>query len=327
MKRRQFLVGLGALTALRGVSAQDAVTRPVISEADSPTMTFEPVASDGYRGLGVLRKPPGDRRYPAVLWVPAGLTSAPLVRLQGNARNLAFSSRFLAAGYAFAATSYRSRDVDPQSPLSLRDVLAAADYVRRLPYVDGDSVVLFGCSGGGDLALAAAASQRFAAVVAEEPASVLISGVLNTSTPKKGERYTPDDAVPLLRDGRKYYSTEMQQRLRARIAAIDSPILLIQGDVDRADMPVNRFNADVLIPEFRAAGKALEVKTYPGQPHCFCSTSGQPTAGRYAAPASWPAVALEAYVYAERFCASHVRTKAVPVDSSLVRHEEVPQAR
>ena len=40
-----------------------------------------------------------------------------------------WTSRFLAAGYVVAAITYRSRDVDPQSPDALNDALAAIDYL------------------------------------------------------------------------------------------------------------------------------------------------------------------------------------------------------
>ena len=95
--------------------------------------------------------------------------------------------------------TYRSRDVDLQSPVSLDDTLAVVEYVRALPYVDGKSVVMFGCSGGGDLALEVPTRTKVCAVVAEEPASMVMAGMFNNRVPKKGERYTPEEQ--LLHDG------------------------------------------------------------------------------------------------------------------------------
>ncbi len=40
------------------------------------------------------------------------------------------------AGYVVAIITYRSRDHDPQSTVSLEDCLAAVDHLRRLPCVD-----------------------------------------------------------------------------------------------------------------------------------------------------------------------------------------------
>ena len=88
---------------------------------------------------------------------------------------------FLAAGYVFVAPTYRSRDVDLQTTDSVEDALAVVEYLRKLPFVDRQSIVVGGCSGGGDLALQVAARTSVCAVVAEEPASVLMSGIFNNS--------------------------------------------------------------------------------------------------------------------------------------------------
>lgn len=63
----------------------------------------------------------------------------------------------------------------------------------------------------------------------------------------------------------------------------------------RREGPINRFNADVLIPELRESGRQFDVQTYPGQAHGFCSASGLPRPRGMAAPASWPAAALKAF--------------------------------
>ena len=62
--------------------------------------------------------------------------------------------------------------------------MAAVEYLQRLPYVNAASVGVYGCSGGGDLALAVAAEKPVAAIVAEEPASMLFTGVFNNASPK-----------------------------------------------------------------------------------------------------------------------------------------------
>jgi hypothetical protein len=46
-----------------------------------------------------------------------------------------------------------------------------------LPYVDATSIVVFGCSGGGDMALEIPAADTVAATVCEEPASVMFTGI------------------------------------------------------------------------------------------------------------------------------------------------------
>ena len=210
--------------------------------------------------------------------------------------------------------------MDPQSSESLQDSLAAVEYVRHLPYIDLDSIVVFGCSGGGDLALEIAARTKIAAVVPEEPASHLMAGLFNSGTPKRGARYAAVDSFFILEDGKRYYTPEFQTILRAKIANIQCPILIIQGDVDRVFVPVNKFNAEVLIPELRAGGKTLTVRIYPGQPHCFCQWSGLtwPAALRQQPPASWSAAALDASRDIDAFCRRYIKAQPKQIDSSLV---------
>ena len=56
----------------------------------------------------------------------------PMARLETYARDLATPSRLLAAGYAFVAPTYRSRDVDLQTTDSLDDALAVVEYLHEL---------------------------------------------------------------------------------------------------------------------------------------------------------------------------------------------------
>ena len=203
------VVGVACLGVLSALSiahqnpATASITRPVISEDTAPLEAIAPIARDGHRGQAFLRKPPGPGPFPAVVVIHGGLVTLPTERL----RELALSaqpSRLLAAGYVVAVITYRSRDHDPQSTVSLEDSLAAVAHVRQLPYVDRDSVAVSGCSGGGDLALEVAAATDVAAIVPEEPATVLLTGIFNTSFVKQGERYTPADAAPISADPQKY---------------------------------------------------------------------------------------------------------------------------
>src|SRR5215204_1172730 len=126
--------------------AQGQVTQPVRSETDCPLEIITPSAHDGHRGLGVLRKPPGEGPFPAIIYLHGGITTMPIDSLRLTAKEGANPSRFLAAGYVVVVPTYRSRDVDPQSSVSLDDSLAMVEFVRRLRYVDAQSIVVFGCS-------------------------------------------------------------------------------------------------------------------------------------------------------------------------------------
>ena len=276
MNRRTFLVAtVGTMLPVRLGEAQGEVTQPVLSEADCPLEVITPTALDGHRvsvycGSRLVEGP----------FRPSSTCTAALqpFRLPAstNREGRATPSRFLAAGYVVVVPTYRSRDVDPQSSVSLDDSLAVVEFVRALPYVDRESIVVFGCSGGGDLALEVAARTKICVVVPEEPASVVMAGLFNSSVPKKGERYTPGDGFFMLEKPAQYYTPEFQKFLQAKIAKIQCPILIVQGSVDRQEVPINKFNAEVLIPELRAAKKTLEVRTYAGQGHCFCAGSGVP---------------------------------------------------
>ena len=304
LKRREFL-GLALGTALK---AANPVMRPAVSEAVCPVERISPVSQDGYAGLAFMRKPPGKGPFPSVVIIHGGLYTLPEKRIREIALDGPPACRFLAAGYVVTALTYRSRDVDPQDKACLRDCLAVVGYMKRLPFVDPKSVVIYGCSGGGDLALEIAAATEVCAILPEEPATHLLAGIYNTSIPKKSERYTPADSTIISEDPKRYYTAEFQKLARAKLARIQCPILILQGDIQ----PINHFNQEVLIPELRALGKRLEVLTYRGEPHCFCFFGEGAQTPR-------PDIALKAFNDMQFFCRRHVRTKPKALDSNLVQ--------
>jgi dienelactone hydrolase len=319
--RRRFL----ALASSAGmVRANEQITYPVISEQACPPERVMPVAKDGHQGLGFIRKPPGVGPFPVFMIIHPGATTWPEDQLKTFSLTTPTPSRFLAAGYVMAAVTYRSRDVNPQSTkASLEDCVAAVDYLKRLQFVDSKSIIVYGCSGGGDLTLEVAAATEVCAIVTEEPASMAFTGVFGSALPKNFKFFTPADVAFIHEDPKRYYRPENQKLTRAKIDRIRCPILIIQGDIQ----PVNRFNAQVLIPELRNAEKKLEVITYPGEPHCFCFSGGDLVDGRNGLwrrnpPAPWTpheAAALKAFNDIDSFCKRHVLTKPKVIDSSLVK--------
>jgi dipeptidyl aminopeptidase/acylaminoacyl peptidase len=298
LDRRRFLA-LATAALARG---EERITRPIVSEEGCP---LEPIQNV----QGFLRKPPGKGPFPAIVWIHGGLVTIPLDSLRDLALNKANPSRFLAAGYVVAIPTYRSRDHDPQSTASLEDCLGTVNAVKRLPEVDKRSVIVYGCSGGGDLALEVAAATEVCAIVPEEPASFIFAGIFNAKFPKKGERLTPPDSIPIGRDPKGYYTPEYQKLTRAKIAKIRCPILIIQGDQNW----VVPFNNQVLIPELRALGKNVETITYPGEPHCFGFAGNErPEAG------------LKMFRDMDAFCRRYVVTKPKAIDYRLVT--QVPLA-
>jgi dienelactone hydrolase len=283
--------------------------RPAVSEIACPVERITPIAQDGHSGLAFLREPPGKGPFPAAVVIHGGLVAWPEGQLREYAINSPLPCRFLAEGYVVAVLTYRNRDLDPQDKRCLQDCLAVVNHIKRLPFVDQKSVVVYGCSGGGDLAFEVAAATEVCAIIPEEPASIALTGVFNTSVPKKGERYTTADATFIYEDSKRYYTPELQKLTRAKLTRIQCPILIIQGgDVQR----VNRFNQEVLIPELRDLGKRPEVLTYSGEPHCFCFYGeGQRT--------PHPDIALKAFTDIQSFCRRHVPTKPKALDSGVVK--------
>src|SRR3954451_25200044 len=139
--RRSCLALAAAATAAVVTHAQTSETIPRVSEAACPLDFVEPVDRDGYKGRGILRRPPGTARRPAVFLLHPGITAFPRATLEAIARESATANRFLAAGYVVLVPTYRSRDVDPQSRDSVEDCLTAVRFARQLPSVDPDSVI------------------------------------------------------------------------------------------------------------------------------------------------------------------------------------------
>ena len=193
------------------VTAQTPLTRPLISEQVSPVEEISIQAQDGYDVIGVVRKPPGSGPFPAVVVVHGGLNTVPLNFLRNQALNNPTTTRFLAAGYVTMIPTFRSRAADPQTVNALWDNLAIVAYVKQMAQVDPNSVVVYGCSGGGDLALELAAEADLAAITAEEPATVLFTGMMNQRLPKSGDTFTVPDAFPLFQDPDRFYTLELQR--------------------------------------------------------------------------------------------------------------------
>ena len=332
LNRRSFLSLASATAASILARAQGADTIPRVSERACPLEVVHPVATDGHEGLAIVRRPPGTSKRPAVVCFHPGITTYPRADLEAIARESAMPNRFLAAGYVVIVSTYRSRDLDPQLPGSVDDCLAAVRFARQSSVVDPNSLVVFGCSGGGDLALEVSAADRVAAIVAEEPASLLFAGVLNKDSPKSGDRFRPGQDPPIP-DPVGLYRAKYQTVTRAKIARIQTPILLLQNDpvLDRASRAVFKFNTEVLVPELRAAGKTVNVVSYSEQSHCFCFVGGNRVIpgnqgqwvpavvpGTPLPPAGYGEMAVKAFGDIQAFCQPLIRTQPVPIDRALV---------
>jgi acetyl esterase/lipase len=137
--------------------------------------------------------------------------------------------------------------------------------------VDPKSVVLLGHSGGGSLALELAGETQLAAIAAGEPASILFTGMYTTQTRRRAQR------DKLMEEPRRFYTPELQKRIREKIERIACPVLIVHG----YQHPINKINHEIIIPELKAAEKTLQVIDYSGQPHNFVfGQEGSPEATR-----------------------------------------------
>jgi dienelactone hydrolase len=318
--RRSFLA-IGLSTGM--MQAREQITYPIISEDVCPLQRITPPAKDGFSGMGFLRKPPASGRFPVFMIILPGGSNWPEEQLKTYSLTTPTPSRFLAAGYVIAAMTLGSSSLPGKTTPAVNFFVAAVDYLKGLPFVDPRSIIVYGCSGGGNLALEVAAATDICALVPEEPASMGFTGVFDSTGLSKKKDFTPADAAFIHQDPKRYYTPDDQKLTRPKIDRIRCPILIIQGDVQ----PINRFNAQVLIPELRSAGKALEVITYPGGVHCFCTQGGDLVDGRTGRwrsnpPAPWTmqeAAALKAFHDIDSFCKRHVPTQPKPMDPSLVK--------
>ena len=167
----------------------DPDSLPAVFEKAVPVEAFAPTARDGHKGAGFLRKPTGKGPFPAVILLHGGFGGLPADKVEHIALG-PWATRYLAAGYVVVASTYRRRAADPQSAKAVEDVIAVIEHLRKLPYIDGKSIVLNGFSGGGDLALSVAAATDLAAIVLEEPAGFMFTGVSNKQLLKEGEVYS-----------------------------------------------------------------------------------------------------------------------------------------
>ncbi len=207
---------------------------------------------------GFVWKPEGPGPFPAILWNHGS------ERLPGTVDSVA--PYFVSRGYIFfvphrrgqgrspgayimdqlnAAISpeQRSRMLVSLNEVHLQDQLAALTYLRSLPYVDQNRLVVMGASFGGIQTLLAVERRSGYRV------AVNCSGAAQTW------RGSPD----------------LRARLTAAASKATIPVFFLQAENDY-DLTPNR----ILSEEVRKAGKSMEIKTYPAfgssaqEGHSFC---------------------------------------------------------
>jgi len=124
-----------------------------ISEAISPVQKAKVTAGDGNTIEIAVRTPSGGGPFPAVIFLHGGMAESHINGRIRETRIGALPTRFLAAGYVIVMSTYRTYEENSRDPGPIDDNVAVVSYVRKMPEVDARSVVVFGGSGGGRLAL------------------------------------------------------------------------------------------------------------------------------------------------------------------------------
>ena len=237
--------------ASQGKRAEEAFT---LSEEISPLESFEVTSPAGVKVVGILRKPPGKGPFPALIHLHGGLKTLGMDELRQFATQRT-ASRFVAAGYLAVIPTVRERATDPQTRNVLDDCLTVIDWVKHRSDVDPKSVVAWGFSAGGSSALELAGETDLAAVVAEEPATILMIGTMKKLSDKNPVQISP----------KRYWTPELQAFTREKIRKIHCPVFIAYGEPSNT----NTVNDEIVIPELKAAGKQLKTKYYPGEYHGF----------------------------------------------------------
>ncbi len=321
---RYFIIIVFALVALLPLptSAQTPVTRPAIAEEISPVEELSVTTRDGRTAIGVVRKPPGRGPFPAVVVIHGGTGPRRLEELKYQALNSPTMTRFLAAGYVTMIPTFHMED--PQALDALWDTLAIVDHVKQMGEVDPNSVVVYGCSAGGDLVLEIAGETKVAATTAEEPFTILFTGMFTKDTPKGGASFTSADVSPLLEDPHSFYTPAIRRVTQERIRKITGPIFIAQGDQRQllGGVDHHKIIDEILIPELKASGKELEERVYPGQNHCFGFGGGLGNGGLGGGEEAEEA-ASTFFADMDAFFKRHLPTQPHAVDDSLVEHVPV----
>lgn len=254
-----------SLVASAGL-APEIASAATVGPSLGKRVTFE---SGGYSLVGFLYQPEGAGPWPALIWnhgsekdpgagpqfdtvasifVPAGyVVFAPERRGHGESGGSYVVDRARAAFNLQGKDEANRLTVRLLESEQLDDQLAALEYVKQLPFVDPQRIVVAGCSYGGiETLLGAESGAGYKAAISISPAALSW----------EGNRY-------------------LRARLVQAVGRINIPVLLIQPPKDASLEP-----SRVLGAEATRSGRPLTVKVYPAtgpakeQGHCFGGARG-----------------------------------------------------
>jgi len=184
------------------------------------------------------------------------------------------ATRFFAAGYVTVMATYQGLKEDPQDPRNLMDILAIVEQVKKMPDVDSGSVVVWGVSGGGSLALELAGQTELCAIAIEEPATGMISGIFTKDAwAKLGDKppFMGKSLWPILGEPERFITDAAKKQTHEKVSKVACPVFYAHSD----QVVLNKLNDLVLVPELKKMKPKLEMKLYPKLNHTF-STKHEP---------------------------------------------------
>jgi dienelactone hydrolase len=264
--------------------AHIVVTEPVPGSAYPVDLMYIEMIDGAYIPIG-MRKPKGPGPFPLILFA-TGNGGGGMTMLRDHINTKGWTQdQLLDAGYAVAWMRYRAevdyaydrigkliesgrqhRQLFNRGPLEYEDAIAVAEYVKTLPYIDGERLGYIGVSHGGEMALKIASEYHgFKAFVASEPASHEFLRLRPDETahvdPKTG---LLNVEKMLMREATKVRPRITEDVARARIAPIDTPFF-VQGRDDDELQGIFRVSYDLL----HEMGKDAIWKSYDHHPHGF----------------------------------------------------------
>ena len=293
------------------ILAGGEVTAPEVPESVSPVEELR-VSENAY---AAVRKPPGQGPFPAVIFLHGGLGQASMESLAHNSMHQPTQSRFLAWGYVAVNSTRRAIRHDPQDRRIVDDVLELIKAVKKLPYVEDDSIALYGGSGGATLALEVASVSDLPAVVLGEPASIIYMGMFTKEHvifDAQGKPTGDRRRDVMSADAKQLYTDPIRKHTRSKLEGLKTPVLILHGDVSE----LRKFNLDLLVPEMKSMGKDVTVSLYPGEPHGFYWGQGRD-----------PAAALKANRDAEAYLRERLDAKPQPIAGPLETMPVKPMRR
>ncbi len=265
--------------------APDGTVKALLTPAPAavraaPHVTPEEVwfrSSDGFEVQALLFRPPvasDEQPVPAVVYPHGGPTECYGDEWDGHAQY------FVDKGYAWLALNFRGStgrgravermNFDDWGGGDMHDCLAAADFLRTLPWVDGGRLAVFGASYGSYMALCSVvedAGERFRAAVCKYGDCNLLTSW--SQGDRAGVYYSGENMLG-------HPSRNRDAWLRGspilRIDRIAVPLLIATGERDERVHPCQSAE---LVEALRSRAKTFEYVTYPTEAHGFLRAGPQ----------------------------------------------------